>query len=163
VARTPAPSSSRGKARSNRDRAGRDRGVLGGGKPECRDGPRARRQSTSHRRGSTLHVEGQRLCGETQPEVTAPVHGYGGTPRAPRPTRLTELPSRVGLRALAAAAELHERVQRAWGHGQVDGVAEGGAGGGREKQRNVRSQGPGRALRHPLPPPPGPRARPSRP
>ena len=45
----------------------------------------------------------------------------------PRPTRLTKLPSRIGLCSLAAVAKLHERVQGAWGHGQVDGVAEGGA------------------------------------
>lgn len=73
----------------------------------------------------------------------------GCPPSAGSPPRLTELAARVGLGSLAAVTELHERVQGARGHGQVDGVAEGGAGRRRGKQRNHPSQGMAGALRHP--------------
>lgn len=55
----------------------------GGGKAEPREGP-ARRRSPSHGRGRTLwgqlHVEGQRLCGQTQPGLRGPC---GVAARAP--------------------------------------------------------------------------------
>lgn len=73
----------------------------------------------------------------------------GCPPSAGCPPRLTELAAGVGLGSLAAVTELHERVQGARGHGQVDGVAEGGAGRRRGKQRNHPSQGMAGALRHP--------------
>lgn len=111
----------------------------GGGKAEPGEGP-VRRHSPSHGRGRTLwgqlHVEGQRLCGQTQPGLRGP---HVAAARAPgSPPRLTELPARVVLCALAAVAELHERVQGARGHGQVDGVAEGGAVRGRESTETSR-------------------------
>lgn len=164
------PGSSQGKAQSNCDRAGRDRGSsLEAGSPSPWKGPHEHQRSNltsvkKHTPGSAPCRRSVTLQGDTAGGYRLRAWLQAGLPRVLCPTGLTKLPSCVGLCSLAAVAKLHERVQGARGHGQVDGVAEGGAVRGRKgkAQKPLGSGSAQSSPRHPISPPTGLRARRSR-
>lgn len=142
VTRTSVPSNSRGTARTAVTEQGETGGFSGGGNSESWGALRALGEQLTwvkkRTRGSSPCQTSATLQGDT-------AVGYGARvwpqPRPPPgcrvPPRLTKLPPGIGLRSLAAVAKLHERVQGARRHGQVDGVAEGGAVRGRKGHKKL--------------------------
>lgn len=160
----PPPQLLRGMAQSSRDQAGRDRGgSLEVGSPSLGRAPasagRAPHMGEEAHSGVSSMSKVSDSAGRHSRGLQGPCVATARTPpRVPRPARLTKLPSCVGLCALAAVAKLHERVQGARGHGQVDGVAEGGAVQGRKgKAEKPPESGPGQSSLTPPLPPTGPR------